>query len=421
MSFIIPDTLRALRSRNYRLFFMAQSVSLSGLWMHRIAMGWLVYRLTNSNSALGIVDFAASLPIFLFTTFAGSIIERYDLRKVILTTQSLCVVIAMSLAFLTFTKLVNFHFVLLMSLSLGLIDAFELPTRYSLVSYMVDKKEDIPNAVALNSTVFNVARMIGPTVAGFVIHALGEAICFFLNGLAYSVTIGAVKSMKMTVAPIGRTDNTKRGNIIKDTMSGLKIIWRFPPARYLILMVTATGFFGFPSLVLMPAMARGVLGGTSRTLGLLMMGVAIGALTGSLIMASLKSAAALGRISSRMCLGFGIAVVIFSMSPNIPFGIVLAIPLGFTMSSSFIACNTLLQTMAPPEVRSRVMSLYTLACVGIPPFGSLVSGKLGDIIGTDWALFVFGAFCAVSAFYFMKKLDRHNISVIKELRRRGVL
>jgi MFS family permease len=420
MKIVLPDTLRALRSRNYRLFFTAQTISLSGLWMHRVAMGWLVYRLTNSNGALGIMDFAASLPIFLFTTIAGSMIERHDLRKVLVICQAICMSTAMVLAFLTLTNIVTFHIVLFMSLLLGLVDAFELPCRYSLVSYMVDRKEDISNAVALNSTVFNVARMIGPTIAGFVIHAVGEGICFFLNGMAYFSTIAAVKLMKMDEPPIGRRDG-KRVNPVRDTLDGIKIISGFPPAKYILQMVTVTGFLAFPCLVLMPAMARSVLNGTSRTLGLLMMGVAIGALVGSLIMASLKSPSGLGRMSSRMCLLFGIAVAIFSLSPNAAFGVVFAIPVGFAMSSSLIACNTLLQTMAPPSVRSRVMSLYTLAVVGIPPFGSLVFGRVGDIIGTDWSLMICGLLCIATSFYFMKRLDRHNISIIKELKRRGVI
>ena len=178
---VFPETLRALRSRNYRLFFTAQSISLTGLWMHRVAMGWLVFRLTGSNSALGIMDFAASLPIFLLSPFAGAVIERWDLRKTLFWCQACCMGMALLLAFLTATNLVAFRTVVVMALVLGLVDSFELPCRYSLVSYMVDRREDISNAVALNSVVFNVARMIGPTVAGFVIHMVGEGICFLIK------------------------------------------------------------------------------------------------------------------------------------------------------------------------------------------------------------------------------------------------
>lgn len=419
MNFTIPRTLRALRSRNYRIFFTAQTISLTGLWMHRVAMGWLIYRLTGSNSALGIMDFAASIPIFFFTAFAGALIERWDLRRTLFFCQAGCMIIAMILAFLTFTDLVTFHIVVFMSFMLGLIDSFELPCRYSLVSYMVDRKEDVSNAVALNSTVFNAARLVGPTIGGFVIHAVGESVCFLINGFAYSTTMIAVKMMKMERPPIGRTGG--KNNPIADTLEGLRIVNDFAPSRYLLILIAITGFFSFPSIVLMPAMAKSVLGGTSMTLGLLLMGVAIGALAGSLLLASLKSTAKLAWLCPRMCIGFGLSVLLFSLSRNIFFGIILAAPVGFCMVTSTIACNTLIQSMFPDESRSRVMALYTFAIIGIPPFGSLLSGKIGDLLGTDWSLFICGTCCSVIAFYFMKKIDRLDNSIQIALKNQGVI
>lgn len=413
-----PETLRALRSRNYRLFFAAQSISLSGLWMHRVAMGWLVFRLTGSNSALGIMDFAASIPIFLFSPFAGALIERWDLRKTLFWCQAICMAIAFQLAFLTITGLVTFQIVVFMALFLGLVDSFELPCRYALVSYMVDRKEDISNAVALNSTVFNVARMIGPTVAGFLIHIVGEGVCFLVNGLAYSSTLYAVKHMKMERPPVGKTVAGKN-RPLADMIEGIRMARDFTPARYFLILISLTGFFAFPSLVLMPAMAKSVLGGTSETLGFLLMGVAIGALCGSLLMASLKSAAKLSWWCTRACIGFGISVLLFSLSRNISFGIALAAPVGFCMVTSTISCNTLLQTMVPRESRSRIMALYTFAILGVPPFGSLLAGKLGDLVGTGWSLFLCGALCAVSATYLMKKIDRLGDQIDAALERQG--
>ncbi len=404
MPMVFPETLRALRSRNYRLFFTAQSISLTGLWMHRVAMGWLVFRLTGSNSALGIMDFAASLPIFLLSPFAGAVIERWDLRKTLFWCQACCMGMALLLAFLTATNLVAFRTVVVLALVLGLVDSFELPCRYSLVSYMVDRREDISNAVALNSVVFNVARMIGPTVAGFVIHMVGEGICFLLNGLAYSSTLYAVKSMKMERPPIGRTGGG-RSRPFADMTEGLRMARDFAPARYFLILIAATGFFAFPSLILMPAMAKGVLRGTPETLGFLLMGVAIGALCGSLLMASLKSPSTLSWWCTRACIGFGLSVVLFSLSRNIGLGIALAAPVGFFMVTSTISCNSLLQSMVPKENRSRVMALYTFAIMGIPPFGSLLAGKLGDLVGTSWSLFSCGCVCTVLAFFLKKKID----------------
>lgn len=399
-----PEPLRALRSKNYRLFFTAQSVSLSGLWMHRVAMGWLVFRLTGSNSALGIMDFAASVPIFLLSPFAGALVERWDLRKTLFWCQAACMGIALALSFLTLTGLVTFRFVVALALALGLIDSFELPCRYSLVSYMVDRKEDISNAVALNSVVFNVARMIGPTIAGFVIQVFGEGICFLLNGFAYSSTLYAVRAMKMERPPVGISSGGK-ATPFEDMMQGLRLARDFAPARYLLILIAMTGFFAFPSLVLMPAMAKAVLGGNPKTLGFLLMGVAVGALAGSMLMASIRSGINLSRWCTRSCVGFGVSVLLFSFSRTVPVGILLAAPVGFCMVVSTISCNTLLQTMVPRESKSRIMALYTLAVLGLPPFGSLLAGKLGDLLGTGWSLSVCGLLCAGLAFFLMKKLD----------------
>lgn len=405
MAIAFPEMLRALRNRNYRLFFTAQIIALSGLWMHRVAMGWLVYRLTMSNSALGIMDFAASLPIFLFTPFSGALIERWDLLKTLFVCQVCCMVIAFVLAFLTITGLVTFSAVMVMALCLGLVDSFELPCRYSLVSYMVDRKEDVANAIALNSTVFNVARMIGPTIAGFIIHLIGEGVCFLINGLSYSSTLYAIKLMKMEHPPVGKK-SVGKARPLSDMIEGIRMARDFAPARNFLLMIALTGFFAFPCLVLMPAMAKSVLAGNSATLGFLMMGIAIGALIGSLLIASQKSMESLSWWCTRSCIGFGFSVLLFSLSRNIAFGIALAAPVGFCMVASTITCNTLLQIMTPPEHKSRIMALYTFAILGISPFGSLMAGRIGDILGTSWSLFICGGLCMVSALYFTRKIER---------------
>ncbi len=415
----LPEALRALSYRNYRLFFIAQTISMTGLWMHRIAIGWLVFRLTNSNAALGLMDFTASLPICLLTPIAGAIIERLDLRKLLFYLQAGCMAIALALAFFTFTNLITFPIILGLVISRGMIDAFELPTRYSLVSYMVDKKEDVANAVALNSTLFNTARMIGPTIGGFVIHAFGESFCFFSNAFCYSSTLWALKRMRLKKPPIGRTGG--ESHPLKDTLAGFHIARDFAPYKYFLTLMTITGFFCYPSIILMPAMAKSVLGGDSKTLGFLLMGIAVGALVGSLIMASQKTTARFSWWCTRTCLGFGVSVALFSLSRSITLGIALAAPVGFCMVVSSIACNTLLQTMSPNTSRSRIMALYTLAIVGIPPFGSLMSGKLGDLVGTAWALFICGVCAAAAAWFYMKKIDKVNGEILRALKREGAL
>lgn len=416
----LPDALCALRSRNYRIFFAAQAVSMSGVWMHRVAIGWLVFRLTESSNALGIMDFCAAFPIILFTAVAGAIVERLDLRKTMIVCQTGCAVVACVTAFLAFTDLATFRLLVILTLLRGVIDSFEMPTRYALVSFLVDRKEDLPNAVALNSTVFNVARMIGPSIAGFVIHAAGEAICFLLNGAAYSSMIAAMKKIRLEKPPICRNGREK-ATPLRDAAEGIRQVRRSAPARYLLFMIMLTGFFAFPSIVLMPAMARAVLHGTSKTLGFLLMGVAAGALAASLVMAARKSPLGLGKVCSRMCAAFGAAVSLFALAPSVSLAVVLAAPIGFTMVGCTIACNSLLQLMSPPESRSRVMSLYTLAIMGFPTFGSLLAGRLGDTLGTNWALFVCGLLCTAQAFYFMKKLDGSETQITKALIRQGAV
>lgn len=417
--FEFPEALSALRSRNYRIFFTAQAISMSGLWMHRVAIGWLVFRITESNNALGIMDFCAALPVMLFTAFAGAVVERIDLRKIMLTCQTGCMIIACTLAFLTFTDLIVFKIIIVLTLIRGTLDSFEMPARYVLVSFLVDKK-NLPNAVALNSTVFNVARIIGPTMAGFVIHGVGEAVCFLVNGAAYSSMIMAMKKIRLEKPPICRSDGGTP-TPVRDAIAGIALVRQFAPAKYLLLLITLTCFFALPTIVLMPAMAGGVLQGTSKTLGSLLMGVAVGALFASLIMASRKSAHGLGKLCSRMCIAFGASVSLFGLSPNVPMAVVFAAPVGFSMVCCTISCNSLLQLMAPEESRSRVMSLYTLAIMGFPTFGSLFAGRLGDKIGTNWTLIICGIFCMAQAYYFMRKLDSVDMQITRTLIARGAL
>ncbi|MEG1798786.1 MAG: MFS transporter [Synergistaceae bacterium] len=238
---------------------------MTGLLGAPCGYGVAVYRLTGSNAALGIMDFAASIPIVFLTAIAGAMIERWDLRKTLFCCQAGCMPVALILAFLTITDLVTFHIIVFMSLMLGVLDSFELPCRHALVSYLVEKKDDITNAVALNSTNFNLARMFAPTVAGVVIHVVGEGLCFMFNGLAYSSTLFALRRMDMKEAPIGRSDGGKR-ELLKEAVEGFRIANNFVPSRYLLILIAVTGFFAFPAIVLMPAMAKSVLDSTSAKL-----------------------------------------------------------------------------------------------------------------------------------------------------------
>lgn len=420
---VLPKIMRALGSRNYRLFFFAQAFSQVGLWMQRVAMGWLIYRLTNAPSALGMVDFAACIPSLILVGVTGPVLSRVDLRKALFVSQLLLSLSAALIAFLTWTQWINYTWILWISLFLGTVNAFDMTARQSLVVYMVDYKEDMSNALALNSSLFNVARLIGPSIAGVTIHHIGEALCFALNSLTYLATIFALRVMHMKEKPIIRRrdggEKPKREGIIQSLMGGVRYVRAFPPFFYSLMMATAAGIFGFPYIVLMPAMARDALGGNAKTMGVLLFAIGVGALAGSLMMAARKSPIGLDRWQTRTAMAFGVFVMLFALTRTVAFAMMALVPLGFCMVTTLIACNTFLQSLVFDEQRSSMMSLYICCSVGIPPFGSILVGRLGDMIGTPGALFLSGALCLLSCYYFARKMKKYRLVIIKQYKRSG--
>lgn len=422
MSYIVlPKIIRALGSRNYRLFFFAQAFSQIGLWMQRVAMGWLIYRLTSAPSALGKVDFAACIPSLILVGVTGPVLSRVDLRKALLLTQSLLSLSAALIALLTWGNLISYTWILWISLFLGFVNTFDMTARQSLVVHLVDHKDDMSNALALNSSLFNVARLIGPSIAGFTIHHIGEALCFALNSFAYTATIFALRATRMENKPIARSkDKDPRGKgLLRNLYDGVSYVRAFPPFFYSLMMAAAAGIFGFPYLVLMPAMARDVLNGNAKTMGVLLFAIGIGALTGSLMMAARKSPVGLDRWQTRTAMAFGVFVMLFSLTRTVSFAMMALVPLGFCMVTTLIACNTFLQSLVYDEHRSSLMSLYICASVGIPPFGSIFVGQLGDVIGTSAALFISGALCLLSCWYLYLKMKRYRRVIIKQYKRSG--
>lgn len=414
----LPPIIRALGSRNYRLFFSAQAVSLTGLWMQKLAMGWLVYRLTDSPRALGIVDFMAAIPTVLLIPLTSLLLPRMDLRMVLLVTQALLMCCAALIGALTLTNLITYSWLVGIALFMGVINAFDMPVRQSIVVYLVDEKEDLPNAVALNSSLFNVARLIGPTVAGMAIHRVGEGICFLLNAVAYSATIFAVKLVRLVKSPVADEADAS-GSAMRNIFVAFKLLRDFPPFAYILMLVTVTGVFGVPYLALMPAMAKTVLKGSSQTMGLLLMSVGIGALAGSLLMAVRKSPIGLDRWAIRCCVSFGAAVSLFSLSRSMWIAMLLVVPVGFFMVTGLISCNTFLQTLVDDKHRSPLMSLYVAANIGIAPVGSILIGQLGEIIGTSGALCASGLICVIVSLFFSRKLDGCRHLILRTLRAKG--
>ena len=401
---MIPDfvkqTLRALRYRNYRLFFSGQSLSLIGTWMQQVALGWLVYRLTGSAFLLGIVGFSAQIPTFILASFAGVFADRYNKHKIIIATQTLAMVQAFILAFLTLIGSIRIWQILLLSLFSGLINAFDMPTRQSFVIDMVEDRNDLPNAIALNSSMFNSARLIGPTLAGFVISALGEGLCFLINAISYIALIAAL--LLMNISP--KTNSQKKEKVLVGLKEGIKYAYNHKPIRTLLLLLGLVSLTGMPYTVLMPVFAKDILHGNAHTLGFLFGAVGSGALIGAVYLASRNSVVGLGRWIAIATSIFSLGLLFFSFSRNIYLSVGLMLFTGFGMMMQMASTNTLLQTLVDDDKRGRVMSLYVMAFMGTAPFGSFMAGTLASTIGAPYTVLSSGIICFIAAILFYKNL-----------------
>jgi len=396
----IKQTLRALRHRNYRLFFSGQSLSLIGTWMQQVALGWLVYRLTDSAFLLGLVGFSSQIPTFVLASFAGVLADRYNKHKIIVATQSLAMIQATILAFLTLTGSIQIWHILLLSLLSGLINAFDMPTRQSFVIDMVEDRNDLPNAIALNSSMFNAARLIGPTLAGFLITAIGEGFCFLVNAISYLTVIVALLMMNITT----QGNNQKKEKVLEGLKEGIKYAYNFKPIRALLLLIGLVSLTGMPYTVLMPVFARDILLGDAHTLGFLFGAVGSGALVGAIYLASRKSVLGLGRWIAIATSIFSLGLLFFSFSRNIYLSISLMLFTGFGMMMQMASTNTLLQTLVDDDKRGRVMSLYVMAFMGTAPFGSFIAGTLASTIGAPYTVLSSGIICLIGAIVFYKNL-----------------
>jgi len=396
----VKQTLRALRYRNYRLFFSGQSLSLIGTWMQQVALGWLVYRLTDSAFLLGLVGFASQIPTFILASVAGVLADRYNKHKIIIATQTLAMIQAFILAFLTLSSIIQIWQILLLSLFSGLINAFDMPTRQSFVIEMVDDRNDLPNAIALNSSMFNAARLIGPTIAGILITAIGEGFCFLVNALSYLTVIAALLMMKMEPTVIVQ----KKEKVLEGLKEGIKYAYNFKPIRALLLLIGLVSLTGMPYTVLMPVFARDILHGDAHTLGFLFGAVGSGALIGAIYLASRKSVLGLGRWIAIATSVFSLGLLFFSFSREIYLSIGLMLFTGFGMMMQMASTNTLLQTLVDDDKRGRVMSLYVMAFMGTAPFGSFMAGALASTIGAPYTVLSSGIICLTGAFVFYRNL-----------------
>jgi MFS family permease len=392
---------RAFHYRNYRLFFGGQGLSLIGTWMQQIAMSWLVYRLTNSAFMLGLVGFTGQVPTFIFASFAGVFADRLNRRRLLIATQVFAMSQAFLLAFLTLTGTVGVWHVIVLSIALGFINSFDVPTRQSFVVEMIEDKKDLGNAIALNSFMFNGARLVGPSIAGLLIGIVGEGLCFLLNGISFLAIIIALSAMKIKKA---RGKKLHSIPVLKELKEGYIYAFRFAPIRYIILLLALTSFMGMPYIVLMPVFARDILHGGPHTLGFLMGASGIGAIFGAAYLASRKTVLGLGRLIVISSSIFGIGLIAFSLSRYTPLSLCLMIVTGFGMIVQTASSNTILQTIVDEDKRGRIMSFYAMAFMGMVPFGSFVAGGLAERIGAPNTLIISGVSCIIGSLFFFTKL-----------------
>jgi MFS family permease len=395
---------RSLAHRNFRLFFGGQSISLMGTWMQQTAMIWLVYRLTSGTGyaslLLGVTGFASQFPVLILGPFAGVMSDRWHRHHIVIATQTLSMIQAFLLCALTITGMIDVWQIIALSAVLGSINAFDMPTRQAFMTEMLDAREDLANAIALNSSMVNGARLVGPSIAGIVIGFVGEAICFLLNGISFLFVIAALLAMKIP----RQIRASSHPSVLHGLREGLSYAFGFGPVRAILLLVATMGLWAMPYSVLMPIVADRILGGGPRTFGFLVGSAGVGALCGSLYLASRSTVLGLGRWIAGAGMMFGISLIAFSFSTNVWLSMALLVVLGFCLIVQLAACNTILQTIVDESMRGRVMSLYTVAFLGMNPLGSLLAGGMASWIGVPHTLQVGGTFSVLAAVLFALSL-----------------
>ncbi|HUA00964.1 MAG TPA: MFS transporter [Candidatus Aquilonibacter sp.] len=395
------DTIRSLKHRNFQLFFSGQLISLVGTWMDTVAEAWLVYRLTGSSLLLGTVTFAGQIPVLLASPIAGMVADRFNRRKVVIATQTLSMIFAGILAFLTITKRVTVKEVILLAALMGIVNAFDIPTRQAFLVEMVGR-EDLLNAIALNSSMFNAARIIGPSVAGILVASVGEGWCFFANSVSYIAVIAGLLLMKLP-PPTRRVEKASPFEHIRE---GFRFVRDTAPIRALLLLIGLVSLVAMPYAVLMPVFAATILHGNARTLGILMTAAGIGALAGALLLAGRRGVGGLGRIVALACGAFGAALILFSFSRYWLLSAILLIPVGFSVMTQMGSTNTLIQAMVPDRLRGRTMAVYSMMFMGMAPFGALISGALADRIGAPRTVALGGLAAILGAIAFGRHLPK---------------
>jgi MFS family permease len=391
---------RALKHRNFRLFVSGQSISLIGTWMTRLATSWLVYRLTGSALLLGVVGFSGQIMTFLLAPFAGVWVERLDRRKLLVWTQVLAGMQSLALAGLTLGGVITIREIIALSVLQGLINAFDMPGRQAFLIQMVEDKQDLGNAIALNSSIVNLARLIGPALAGLVIAWIGEGYCFLIDGVSYAAVVASLLMMRVKPLEVKRA----AVSMLEQMKEGWAYVSTFKPIRTILLLFAVVSLMGMPFMVLLPIFAGKVLHGGPNTLGLLTGASGIGALASAVSLAVRKSVRGLTRMIQIGAGMFGVGLILFGLSHVLWVSLLLMLVVGFGMMQGLAASNTEIQTLVPEDKRGRVMSFYTMAFVGMAPFGSLLAGALAHKIGAPHTVMLTGSMCVMGAVWFTTQL-----------------
>lgn len=409
--------VRALAHRNYRLFFGGQTLSLIGTWITRVATSWLVFRLTGSEFLLGVVAFAGQIPLLLLAPFGGVIGDRWDRRRILIVTQTLSALQSATLAGLAMSGHITVTHIVVLQLFQGVINALDTPARQAFVVEMVDDPADLPNAIALNSAMFNASRIIGPTIAGVLIAAVGEAWCFLLDAISYLAVIASLLAMRFArPAP-----PAKETHLLDELRAGLRYVGSFPPVRALLTQVALVSVMGMPYVVLMPVIAVRVLHGGPHTLGILMTASGVGALLGTVYLAARHTVLGLGKVIVVATVMLSAGLIGFSFSHSLLLSVALLPLVGAGMMLQSASVNTILQTVVDDKLRGRVMAFYAMAVLGTQPIGSLLAGLLADRIGTQRTILIGALVCLAGAGWFAynrRRLAQHVRPIYVE---RGIL
>jgi MFS family permease len=400
----LPAVLRALKHRNFQLFFSGQLISLIGTWMQSIAEAWLVYRLTGSSLLLGSVGFASQIPVFLVAPIGGIVADRYDRRRIVIGTQIASMLLASTLAFLVLSHQVRVWHIFVLAALLGVVNAFDIPGRQAFLVDMVGK-EDLMNAIALNSSMFNGARIVGPAIGGILVARIGEGWCFFSNAVSY---IAVITGLLMMDVP-RREYKAPPGSHLSHIIEGFGFARRTKPIRALLMLLGLVSLVAMPYAILMPVFADKILHGGARGLGILMGATGVGALLGALTLASRTGVRGLGRWVAISCGGFGCFLAMFAWSRVFWLSTALLVPVGFCMMLQMSASNTLIQSMVPDHLRGRVMALYSMMFMGMAPFGAFFGGAMADRIGAPLTVSIGAVTCVGGALWFGAQLPKIRV------------